>query len=143
MTVWFSSRRRECPFRRSSSLASMAEDKIPIKVLITNTPPMVTMSMAIRNPQPASPPMVPASSVRIRLRQNASQKPNGDSPSGEILKTVTTTAMKPIITTDEIASHKINAPDPFEKVLSTAYLSRSLNFTSDFIITSKFFDKFS
>ena len=45
-------------------------------------PPMVTSNMTRRKPQPASPPIVPASSVRMRLNQAASKKLGVSAPSG-------------------------------------------------------------
>ena len=65
MMVWSASSTCERPLRSSSSLPSMPEERMPIRVETTKMPASVTTSMTMRKPQPASPPMVPASSVRI------------------------------------------------------------------------------
>ncbi|MPM47620.1 hypothetical protein SDC9_94331 [bioreactor metagenome] len=99
-----------------------------MRVEITNTPPMVTNSMAMRKPQPVSPPMVPASRVRISDSQAASMKPmvSPPSPTG-ILKSEITAPATIMMTSERMPNQRISAPVPFENVLSTAYCSRSLN----------------
>ncbi len=64
--VWFFSSTRERPLRSSSIFSSITPERAPIRVLITKMPPKVTASIEKRNDQlPVSPPMVPASRVRI------------------------------------------------------------------------------
>jgi hypothetical protein len=55
--------------------------RTPMRAEMTKTPPRVTPSMTTRKPQPVSPPIVPESSVRIRLSHAASTKPGGSPPS--------------------------------------------------------------
>ena len=50
---------------------------MPIRVETMKMPPIVTSSMMMRKPQPASAPMVPASRVRISEAQKASGKSSG------------------------------------------------------------------
>ena len=90
MSVWSDSRTRECPLRSSSIRASNAPEMIEMRLATTTTPPMVTTSIAMRKPVPSSPPMVPASRVRMRLPQAVSQNPS--SSSGGKAFTMTTTS---------------------------------------------------
>ena len=70
----------------------MPDARMPISVETMKMPPMVTSSMMMRKPQPASAPMVPASSVRISEAQKASGKSSGWPPSGAIPKSAMTIA---------------------------------------------------
>ena len=62
-----------------AQLGELALDAVlmmPIRVPMTKMPPRVTASIASRNPnEPASPPIVPGSSVRIRLIHSRSLSP--------------------------------------------------------------------
>jgi hypothetical protein len=63
----------------------------PISELTMKMPPRVTNSMVKRKPVPSSPPMVPESSVRMRLSHAASKNPGAASaPPGRIPKRTTT-----------------------------------------------------
>jgi hypothetical protein len=121
MMVWLVSITRERPFCSSSSLPSTPLVKTPIRVLITKTPPMVTRNMTMRKPQPTSPPIVPASRVRIIERQKASQKLMGSSPVGAIPVRVTTMAARLITISDKTPNQVIRATVPRENWLSSQY----------------------
>ena len=74
MTVWPDSITRERPLRRSSRRFWMPVLMMPIRALMTKIPPSVTTSIAPRNvAEPASPPIVPESRVRIRPIQMTSK----------------------------------------------------------------------
>ena len=55
-----------CALAQLRDLASMPLVRTPIRVLTMKTPPRVTASIMKESPAPASPPMVPASRVRMR-----------------------------------------------------------------------------
>ena len=112
MTVWSDSITRERPLRSSSSLSSMPLFSTPMSVLTMKMPPSVTTSIATRKPTPASPPMVPASSVRIRLSHMASPRPSAGSSGGRIWPTVKIRPATKIISAEIIASPRIKATVP-------------------------------
>jgi hypothetical protein len=67
MSVWPLSTTNDRPFRSSPSFASNPLVRMPISMLTTKMPAIVTASMASRKTHdPLSPPMVPGSSVRSR-----------------------------------------------------------------------------
>lgn len=71
--MWFVSTTRERPLRSSLSLPSRPVLITPMSALMTKIPPNVTASIPRRNPaEPVSPPIVPASRVRMRLAQSRS-----------------------------------------------------------------------
>ena len=120
MMVWSFSSTSERPLRNSSSLPSRPELNTPISADTTKMPPSVTASMTQRKAQPASPPMVPESSVRIRLSHTASPKSSGPPPSGAIANS-TITAPATTITISEItASQPISAIGPAAMDLSNS-----------------------
>jgi hypothetical protein len=112
---------RERPLRSSSILPSMPLVKMPIKVLTMKMPPKVTASIIKRKGQlPESPPMVPASKVRIRLIQASWMNPGfaPSSPAGASPAICTTRAMTAIITAETKPSQAIRAAGPLDIVLS-------------------------
>ncbi len=73
ITVWLLSSTRDRPLRSSSSLSCRPVLMMPIRVATMKMPPSVTVSIATTNGTlPTSPPMVPGSSVRSRLRHISS-----------------------------------------------------------------------
>ena len=77
ITVWSFSRTREWPLRSSSSLPCRPALMMPINVATMKMPPRVTVSIASTNMTlPESPPIVPGSRVRSKLRQTISGKSN-------------------------------------------------------------------
>ena len=79
------------------------------------------MSMATRNPHPASPPIVPGSSVRMRLIHATSSADGASSASaGEIRSSTTIPVATPITPSDSTPSHAISAIGPLAIVLSNA-----------------------
>ncbi len=89
-------------------------------MLMTKMPPKVTSSMLMRNAQPVSPPMVPESSVRIKLCQIASVKLSCSPPSGDIPTTVTNPAITTTTSAESRPSRPIRAIVPRDMVLSKA-----------------------
>ena len=99
-------------------LASMPALSTPISAETTKMPPSVTASMTSRNPQPASPPMVPESRVRISDSQMPSTKLSGSPPSGAMRVSARNA---PAIGDDDqrkTASQPISAIGPAAMVLS-------------------------
>ena len=75
MTVWSLSMTCECPLRSSSSLVDRPELMMPISVATRKMPPTVAPSMPkTKTTVPASPPIVPGSSVRNIVSQSSSMK---------------------------------------------------------------------
>ncbi len=112
MIVWSLSRTRERPLRSSSSLLSTPALSTPISAETTKMPPSVTTSMTMRNAQPASPPIVPESSVRISDSQNASTNDSGEPPSGVIPVTARKAPAMMMISSERTASQPISAIGP-------------------------------
>ena len=79
---------------------------------MTKMPPRVTASDASRKVQPSSPPMVPASSVRIRLSHIASTSPTGSPPLGLTRSTDITSPMAKMTRTEATPSPSSSATVP-------------------------------
>ena len=122
ITVWSLSTTCERPLRSSSSLPSMPLVSTPISVLTTKMPPRVTASIESRNGQlPVSPPMVPASSVRMSDIQATSTKPTGRPSAGGAHRAAHTgNAMTTMSAAEATASQPMSAGVPRERVLSKA-----------------------
>ena len=120
ITMWPVSTTRERPLSSSSSLLSMLLVSTPIKVLMMKMPPRVTASMAKRKFQPVSPPIVPGSSVRMRLAHIASPSDMGASPAGPMRASHTTKATTSTTTAESSASQPMMAAVPPVKVLSNS-----------------------
>ncbi len=91
MRVWSDSRTRDLPLRSSSILVSKAPDTMPIRLATMIRPPTVITSISARKPQPASPPIVPGSRVRISPPHRMSMKSPSPALSGKARKTHTST----------------------------------------------------
>ncbi|WP_261987345.1 hypothetical protein [Actinomadura sp. HBU206391] len=124
-TVWSRSMIRDRPLRSSEILPSKPVVSTPINALTMKIPPMVAVSMRARNGAvPTSPPMVPGSSVRSRLRHSRpGQCPFSSASRGAITTAVVPTIM--ISTPEARASQPIRADVPLAMVLSNQYRIRS------------------
>ena len=120
MIVWSFSSTRERPLRNSSSLLSTPALSTPISAETMKMPPSVTISMTMRNAQPTSPPIVPASRVRISDSQNASMNDNGEPPSGVIPVTARSAPAMMMISSETTASQPISAIGPAAMDLSNS-----------------------
>ena len=119
--MWSFSRTRERPLRSSSTLLSNAPEMMPIRLATMMRPPIVMISMKMRNAHPVSPPMVPGSSVRIRLPQSVSSGSVFSSSFGYCPKSVKScTSAKTTSTSTMVAmpSSAISARVPFAIQLS-------------------------
>ena len=112
ITTWSVSTTRERPLRSSSSRFSRPVVRTPMRALTRKMPPMVTRNMTSRKPHPASPPMVPASRVRMRLSQAPSTNPGGVSPSGAMPKREMASAPPRMTTREARPSPSRRAPEP-------------------------------
>ncbi len=125
MTVWFDSRTSDRPLRRRSIWFSMALFNTPIRALTMKMPPSVTSSITPRKAKPWSLPMVPASSVRIRLAQAASPNDKGSVPTSRASPAKVITAPETsTITSDSTNSMPISAGVPRDIKLSNWYRRR-------------------
>ena len=120
MMVWSFSSTSERPLRSSSSLPSRPVESTPISAETMKMPPSVTASMTTRKPQPASPPMVPLSRVRIRLSHMASPKLSESPPSGAMRNSARIAEAATITASEITASQPISAIGPAAIDLSKA-----------------------
>ena len=118
--VWSFSSTSERPLRSSSSLLSIPALRTPISAETMKIPANVTSSITMRKPQPASPPIVPESKVRISDSHVASTKLNGWLPSGATWVTARNAPATAIIMSDISASQPISAIGPLAIVLSNS-----------------------
>ena len=120
MIVWSCSSTSERPLRSSSSLPSRPVLSTPISAETTKMPANVTSSITSRKPQPASPPIVPESRVRISDAQVPSMKPIGASPAGEIWVMARNAPAIAMRASETRPSQPISATVPAAMLLSNA-----------------------
>ncbi|CAN7469707.1 hypothetical protein LJR245_003096 [Rhizobium leguminosarum] len=118
MIVWSFSSTCERPLRRSSSFSSRPELSTPIRAEKTKMPDMVTTRETPRKGQPISPPIVPASMVRISDSQAPSTKLRCSPPSGAMPVSASTRPAAMMTTSDITASQPIRAIGPAAMLLS-------------------------
>ena len=118
ITVWSTSSTRERPFRRPSRAESSPALMIEMRAEKTRMPIRVTNRVRSRKGQPVSPPMVPASIVRIRDCQAPST--NENPPSGPIWVIASTVAATKITVRLTRASQPTRAIGPAPMLLSNS-----------------------
>ncbi|MFC6936519.1 hypothetical protein ACFQHO_43830 [Actinomadura yumaensis] len=117
-TVWSRSTIRDRPLRSSAILPSRPVVSTPMSELTMKMPPTVAASIRARNgPDPSSPPIVPGSRVRSRLRQTTpAQCPlRSASPGASSTARLATTTMS---TPEARPSQPMRAGVPLDMVLS-------------------------
>jgi hypothetical protein len=121
MTVWSCSTTNERPLRSSSTFCSIPLVRTPMRVLTTKTPPRVMTNIEMRKGQlPESPPIVPASSVRMSPIQAIWTKPSfaPSSADGAMFVRSTTADTAAIRIRERTKSQRMSAMAPFDIVLS-------------------------